>query len=437
MIYKKWREPIMKKKIITIAIIIIALLLVIIIKPADKGKPYTTYFANLNTELKDNGPGRPVIIVDLDNLDKNLSIVKKQFHPSMKFRLTVKSIPCPWLIDYILTKMNSKYVMVFHGPDITYIANNSKDYDILLGKPMPINAVKELYNSLKPGIQFNPEKQIQWLVDTPARLKQYCDFAKQKNSLMKINIEIDIGLHRGGITNVEELDQMLGFIKKNSRNVTFAGFMGYDVHSASAISIIGSKKKAIQNAFEDSMARYRTFYNYGKQKYPELFKGELTFNSGGSHTYMLFDGKPPVNDIAMGSALLKPSDFDKPHLSEHLEALFVATPVLKRLEGTTIPFIEGISNLMAKWNPNRQVTYFIYGGGWRAHYYSPEGLIENTIYGFSTNQAIVNGSRATALQVDDYIFLLPTQSEAIMREFGDVLMIRKGRIVGRYPSLPQ
>jgi len=409
----------MKKKIITIAIVIIALLFIIIIKPADKGKPYSPYFANLNAELKNNGPGRPVIIVDLDNLDKNLSIVKKQFHPSMKFRLTVKSIPCSWLIDYILTK------------------NNSKDYDILLGKPMPINAVKEFYNSLKPGIHFKPEKQIQWLVDTPARLKQYCDFAKQKNISMKISIEIDVGLHRGGITTVEELDQMLGFIKKNSRNVTFAGFMGYDVHSASAISIIGSKKKAIQNAFEDSMARYRTFYNYGKQKYPELFKGELTFNSGGSHTYMLFDGKPPVNDIAMGSALLKPSDFDKPLLSEHVEALFVATPVLKRLEGTTIPFIEGISNLMAKWNPNRQVTYFIYGGGWRAHYYSPEGLIENTIYGFSTNQAIVNGSRATALQVDDYIFLLPTQSEAIMREFGDVLMIRKGRIVGRYPSLPQ
>lgn len=427
----------MKKKIIALAIIIIALLLIIIIKPADKGKPYSPYFANLNTELKNNGPGRPVIIVDLDNLDKNLAIVKKQLHPSMRFRLTVKSIPCPWLIDYILTKMNSKYVMVFHGSDITYLANNSKNYDILLGKPMPINAVREFYNSLKPGIQFNPEKQIQWLVDTPARLEQYGDFAKQKNISMKINIEIDIGLHRGGITTVEELDQMLKFIKRNSRNLAFAGFMGYDVHSASALSLIGSKKKAIQNAFEDSMALYRMFYNYGKQKYPEMFKGELTFNSGGSHTYMLFDGTLPVNDIAMGSALLKPSDFDKPLLSEHVEALYVATPVLKRLEGTTIPFIEGISNLMAQWNPNRQVTYFIYGGGWRAHYYSPEGLIENTIYGFSTNQAIVNGSRATGLQVDDYIFLLPTQSEAIMREFGDVLMIRKGRIAGRYPALPQ
>ncbi len=70
-------------------------------------------------------------------------------------------------------------------------------------------------------------------------------------------------------------------------------------------------------------------------------------------------------------------------------------------------------------------------------YYSLGGLVENIIYGFSTNQAIVNGSRSTALHVDDYIFLLPTQSEAIMREFGDVVMIRNGKIVGRYLALPQ
>ncbi|MCX8125436.1 MAG: alanine racemase [Spirochaetes bacterium] len=427
----------MKKKIIIATTIIGAIVLIIALKPGDNGKPYSTYFANLNTELKNNGPGRPVILVDLDRLDKNIATVKKNLHPSLKFRLTVKSIPCPWLIDYILTKMNSRYVMVFHGPDITFLANNSKNYDILLGKPMPLNAVKEFYNSLKPGIKFDPEKQIQWLVDTPARLTQYYNFAKQNNIRMKINIEIDVGLHRGGVTTVEQLDKMLATIYNNPQYLQFSGFMGYEVHSASALALLGSKKKAILNAFNDAMERYKTFFNYSKQKYPTLFKGKLTCNSGGSHTYMLFDGTPPVNDIAMGSALLKPKDFDKPLLTEHVEALFVATPVLKRLEGTTIPFIEGISNLMAKWNPNRQVTYFIYGGGWRAHYYSPQGLIENTIYGFSTNQAIVNGSRSTALQVDDYIFLLPTQSEAIMREFGDVVMIRNGKIAGRYPALPQ
>ena len=216
----------------------------------------------------------------------------------------------------------------------------------------------------------------------------------------------------------------------------FSGFMGYEVHSASAISMIGFKQNAIENAFNESMDKYKEFYDFARTKHPELFTRELTFNSGGSHTYMLFKGKEPVNDIAMGSVLVKPSDFDKPLLAEHVEALFVATPVLKRLEGTTIPFIEGLSNIMVWWNPNWQITYFIYGGGWRAHHYSPQGLVENPIYGFSTNQAIVNGSLATKLNVDDYIILLPTQSEAIMREFGDILFIRNGKIVGKHSPLP-
>ncbi|MBP7584493.1 MAG: hypothetical protein KBA61_10690 [Spirochaetes bacterium] len=51
--------------------------------------------------------------------------------------------------------------------------------------------------------------------------------------------------------------------------------------------------------------------------------------------------------------------------------------------------------------------------------------------------AIVNGSAATALGVDDYIFFRPTQSEGIMREFGDIVAVRGGRCAGRWPAFPQ
>jgi D-serine deaminase-like pyridoxal phosphate-dependent protein len=55
----------------------------------------------------------------------------------------------------------------------------------------------------------------------------------------------------------------------------------------------------------------------------------------------------------------------------------------------------------------------------------------------STNQSIANGSRKTGLTVDGYVFLRPTQSEAIMREFGDIVLVRGGRIVDRWLSFPQ
>lgn len=407
------------------------------VKPSDRGAPHRPYYAALNAELKAR-VGRPVAVVDLDALDRNIALVKKNLKAPLKFRLVLKSLPSFNLMRYILERMGSNRLMVFHGPDLNYLAEQGAgDIDILLGKPMPLAEVIDFYAAYRRDRGFDPARQVQWLVDTPARLRQYLAFAKDKKVRMRISVEIDVGLHRGGVRSVQELDEVLGIVAANPAHLTFSGLMGYDVHAASAPSVIVSQRNAIQSAFAEVIDSYRALYDHGRNRYPALFTGDLTFNSGGSQTYMLFDGSGPVNDIALGSVLLKPSDFDAPLLEAHAPALFIAAPVLKRLDGTTIPFLEPLAGLFAWWNPNWQLSYFIYGGGWRASYLSPEGLVDNPIYGFSTNQAIVNGSAATALGVDDYIFFRPAQSEGIMREFGIILALRGGRIVESWGPLPQ
>ena len=70
-----------------------------------------------------------------------------------------------------------------------------------------------------------------------------------------------------------------------------------------------------------------------------------------------------------------------------------------------------------------------------AHFESPEGLRGNKLYGASTNQEIVNGSEKTRLEVDDHIFLRPTQSEFVFLQFGDLLAVKDGKIVNRWPIL--
>ena len=409
---------------------LLLVLLVLVLKPSDNGAPYDEYFARLNAELKKNGPGRPSLVVDLDRVDKNLALVKGAIKPPARFRLVVKSLPSIKLIRYIQGVMGSDRLMVFHEPDLRMLAKEGLGgMDMLLGKPMPVSAVRGFYGALNPAWNFDPSKKVQWLIDSPARLKQYLELAREKNIRMRVNIEIDVGLHRGGITANQELEEMLGLIAANPKNLVFSGFMGYDVHAASAPPVLSS----IDKAFAAVLATYRGFYEHGRKKFPALFTGELTFNSGGSKTYMLFADAKPVNDIAMGSGIVKPTDFDTGLLASHQPAFFIAAPVLKKIDGTTIPFLEGLSGFMSWWNPNKRNTYFIYGGGWMSRYASPGGLEGNSIYGFSTNQAIVNGSERTGLNVDDMIFLRPTQSEVIMREFGDLLIVRGGRVVDRWP----
>ena len=41
------------------------------------------------------------------------------------------------------------------------------------------------------------------------------------------------------------------------------------------------------------------------------------------------------------------------------------------------------------------------------------------------------------LAVDDYVFLRPTQSEFVMLQFGDLLPVKDGEIVGRWPVFHQ
>ncbi len=427
-----------RRRYVLIAIGIAVIMLIAVIKPSDRGASYTRYFAALNADLKKEGPGRPVILVDMDRLDRNLALLTSLIKPPLSYRIVVKSLPSVRLVRYIMEKTGTKKFMVFHQPDVSLLAEEfGGDIDILLGKPMPASAVREFYRGFTGRTGFNPAAQVQWLADTPARVNQYRSLAAERNISMKISVEIDVGPHRGGIATMADLDEALDAIAASGGSLVFSGFMGYDVHAGSAPAVFSGRERAIRSAFDETMERYRAFYDHAKKKYPALFTGALTLNSGGSHTYRLFDGTGPVNDISVGSGLVKPSDFDTVLLKDHEEALYVATPVLKKLDGTTIPFLEKLSWLWSAWDPNMQRTYFIYGGEWRAAYCSPSGLQRNSLYGMSTNQAIVNGSARTGIGVDDYIFLRPTQSEGIMREFGDIVLVRGGKIADRWQAFPE
>jgi D-serine deaminase-like pyridoxal phosphate-dependent protein len=50
---------------------------------------------------------------------------------------------------------------------------------------------------------------------------------------------------------------------------------------------------------------------------------------------------------------------------------------------------------------------------------------------------MLNAPADIAIDVDDYVFLRPTQSESVMLQFGDLLVLRRGEIVHRWPVFSQ
>ena len=148
---------------------------------------------------------------------------------------------------------------------------------------------------------------------------------------------------------------------------------------------------------------------------------------------MLHDERAPTNDLAVGSALVKPAVFDLPTLAAFRPALWIAAPVLKVAEGVELPGLEWASLPARLWNPNLQRTHFIYGGNWMADAHSPAGLAPNPLFGRSSNQEMLTSAPAADLAPGDWVFLRPRQSEALMLQFGPLYVVQAGALVDRWP----
>ena len=393
-----------------------------------KKQAHDDYFKKLSAALKEQGLMRPTLVVDEARLEKNTATMLSHLPDGMGCRIVVKSLPSIPLIRKVMDMAGTKRLMVFDLPFLNDIVREIPEADVLFGKPMPAALANRFYAEFKGG-DFIPSQQVQWLIDTPERLREYAKLAEQRDLRLKVNIEIDIGLHRGGVSTPEQLKEMLREIDAHPR-LTFGGLMGYDAHVAKVPGLLRG------HALKKSRAIYKEMREICEKRYPES-KNELTFNTAGSPTYQLHEDLKAGTEVAVGSGLVKPLDFDVPTLKDHDPACFIATPVLKVEQKTKIPGMEALSGLSALFNPKSARAFFIYGGNWQAEPVSPPGLRQNKLYGRSSNEEMLNGSRKTDLNVDDLVFLRPTQSEAVFLQFGDIAVYKDGKITQFWPVIEQ
>jgi D-serine deaminase-like pyridoxal phosphate-dependent protein len=206
--------------------------------------------------------------------------------------------------------------------------------------------------------------------------------------------------------------------------------MGYDPFVGMKVpSILGTPGTLLAKV----MVRYQSFVAFTHNQYPDLWREGLTLNTAGSPSYRLHESETLSTELAIGSAMLMPSHFDLPSLSDHVPASFIASPVLKAAGKVNIPVLDDKSGVFSWWDVNQRASFFIYGGNWLADFVSPEGLQSNSFYGRSSNQELVTSSPGTRLGVGDQVFLRPQQSESVLLQFGDILALRNGKIVEQWP----
>jgi D-serine deaminase-like pyridoxal phosphate-dependent protein len=403
---------------------------ILMTKPGDKSGPRDPYFLQMQAAFLAAGIATPTLVIDKARLDANIDTLKSHLPPGMGYRIVAKSLPSLDLIRHIRTRAATDRLMTFNQPMLLALSKEMPEANQLLGKPLPVQAARRYFEQL-PADRQAAADNIQWLIDTPDRLAQYADLAAETGRVLRINIELDVGLHRGGFEPGQELTSALQAIKTNP-GLSFSGFMGYEPHIPSLPSALGWRERALKGAWSN----YRQCLELAAGIFGEEAMARITRNAAGSPTYRYYQDTDIANEVSAGSCLVKPTHFDSELLEPHLPASFIATPVIKSIPRTRMPGLEFADGAGRAWDPNYAKTVFIYGGHWLADPVDPPGLSYNKTFGRSSNQEMLNGGPDLSISPDEFVFLRPHQSEAVFLQFGDIAVYENGAITQFWPVFP-
>jgi len=382
---------------------------------------HDVYFKGLSDALKRAGLMRPTLVIDRARLAANIAAIRKSVDAAkLPLRIVAKSLPSPRLLETIMRGMESRRLMVFSADMLLQLWPLHPDCEYLLGKPLPVSEFLRVHKD-RLG---NPGLSVEWLIDTPERLAQYIEAAKAIGVALRVNFEIDVGLHRGGFTDPQALAAAVR--QAQAAKVEIAGLMGYEPHIP--------KMPSPDKAYAGAQSAYSAMIEVLKGA--DLDPGQLTLNSAGSPTFRRHCQGTVANEVSVGSAFVKPGDFDLDDLADLLPASFIATPVIKASPDQALPGVEALSGAMHWWDRNTQRGFFIHGGHWLAKPVSPPGLQYSKLFGRSSNQELLTGSKLVELKPDDHVFLRPDQSEALFLQFGDIAVYDGHEIAEMWPTLP-
>jgi D-serine deaminase-like pyridoxal phosphate-dependent protein len=391
----------------------------------DNDSAMDAYFSTWSTLLRSRRVGVPTVCVDLERVKQNAALVKK-LAGARAVRISDKSVASIAMLALLREQLGTSRHMVFHLPFIEPTLHAFPDADILMGKPMPSFAIDALLETSK--VRPLLAKHVAWLIDSEARLRALAESSKRHRVQLRVNLEIDVGLHRGGFA-LAHFDAALDLVK--SSGLILHGLMGYDAH-------VGKSLRPAASSLADAQARYRAFVERVRAR--DLFRDDLVLNGAGSPTFFRHDASSPLNEISVGSIFLKPCDYDLKGLEDFVPAAFIATPVLKVQEDLSVPdhpilssMITGASGLF---DASLSKTVFHYGGRWDAKPVYPPGLREHPAFSGSFNQGGLSAPKSAQVSVDDYIFYRPLQTESVLLRFG-AWLCREGEQVTTFAPLAE
>jgi D-serine deaminase-like pyridoxal phosphate-dependent protein len=390
--------------------------------------PTGDYFKQLGADLAAAGFGTPQIIIDLDRLDANADSIVGTIGGD-RYRIVEKSLPSLDVLGYIQARTGTNKFLLLHLPFLPALLAKFPAAQVLVGKNQPIAAVTTFFDSLATSAdRADAASRVTFLVDSPTRVAELVALASSLGLALQVGVEIDAGLHRGGVRTPAELPPVLDGFVANPNAISFAGLLGYDGHIIGSPAAPGIEENAVRAAYSAVEAVFRASVSVIQSQFASLWKSNLIFNSGGSNTYPLHHGGV-VNDVATGGGMLRPNSYSNMFIGALQPALFIAAPVIAQFDAAEIPFVDDVGQSLEDGNQ----SFSMYGGGWAAVFVYPRNLSLAPLVNdpenmnLVPNQTLIVAPGDITISPGDWIFHQPRVADA-MFQFQDILLVRGGRL---------
>ncbi len=371
------------------------------------------FYDRLDHLLRDTGQATPCLVLDLDRFQRNIALVRDRTQPGVGIRVVAKSLACQPLLDQAYEGLNATGLMTFSVRMLERLLGARPQAEQLMGKPLPVQGAAQVLSA-----HAHAAARVIWLIDTEARAAQYAALAETRGQTLRVALELDVGLHRGGVPPERLADGITALTRHG--NLRFEGVMGYEPHLAKLPGPLRRPAtRRVVRALQDAAAQVKE-------------AGGTLINTAGSMTFAGYGPQHGVSEVSLGSVLVKPTDFDMPSTEGFEPALFIATPILKYMPGNPLPGLDWLPRIATR----RRAHLAVYGGYWKAQPVHPAGYGYSGVFGHSSNQEVWTGPVLDHAPVDHFAILRPTQSEAVLPEFGEVVVVSQGRITDRWPTMP-
>ncbi|HEX8053873.1 MAG TPA: alanine racemase [Thermoleophilaceae bacterium] len=361
---------------------------------------------------RDHGRGQPGLFLDLAALDQNTrTVVDFAKAQGWGVRPALKSFRSPALISYLLNRLPEPRGLVFNLSEVDpIIAQAPRNTDLMTGYPPTFGELQTFLRTKQPRGQRPHRLRI--LIDSVAVAEHLATLARSaRRPVPEVALEFDVGMGRGGINDADEMRACLEAL----RELKLTAVLGYDGHA----TLRGDpeyRRLVATQAQEVYRTRLAELKALGHE--PEVRNGP------GSSNYRNWTGGP-ANEIGCGSAFLYAAYLNGGYDTDGLAPALTLGGAVRRItsDHPSVPVI-GVAQPGAA-----EMEIVVQGVAAASELAHPPGGREDEASGGGDALIVPKGSVA----LGDYVLYRPTQTEGAILGYHELVAVREGRLLRRWP----